>query len=151
MTTLRVIHIVLSLFSLFYLLWVGINYSRKSKRYSYQLLEVNGLPVSGHEENYLLTDDHQTIAMSQLLARQGIKAISWQEATAFERREDDPDDYFLKYRQQYNLRSGRKFPPVYKIKFNITAEQLSDKDAEEFWKKQIWDSEDPESENVKDS
>jgi hypothetical protein len=119
------------------------------QKYSFQSLQVNGIPVSGHEENYLLIDDQSTLTISQLLAKQGIKSISWQEATAFERREDDPDDHFLQYRQQYIKRSGRKFPPVYKIKFNITSEQLSDEDAKEFWEKQIWTDVDSQSEDSK--
>lgn len=106
---------------------------------SSQTFEVNGVPVSGHEEDYLLIDNQNTISMSGLLVQQGLKRISWREQCAFELRVDDPDDYFLPVRQQYVAKTGNILPPVYRIKFNITAEPLSDEDTKRFWEKQIWD------------
>lgn len=111
----------------------------KSKLTSHQIFEVRGIPVSGYEEDYLLMDEQNVIGMTRLLTQQGLQKISWQEATSFERREDDLDDHFLEYRKQYISRTGRNHPPVYKIRFEIKAVQLSEEEAEEFWKKQIWD------------
>ena len=110
---------------------------RNKYNYSFQSLEVNGVPVCGYEEDYLLLDRQVTISMSELLTQQGLKKISWSELCAFQRYENDPDDHFLPCRQQYVLRTGNILPPVYKIKFEITAEPLSDEEIKEFWDKQI--------------
>lgn len=86
------------------------DFYRKKYGYSSQILEVDGVPVSGYEEDYLLLDKQHTISMSDLLAQQGLKRISTSEVCAFQRREDDPDDYFLPVRKAYVSKNGMTLP-----------------------------------------
>lgn len=40
------------------------------------------------------------------------------------------------YRQHF----GRQYPPVYRVKFTIDAEEISFEEAEKYWKQHEWDS-----------
>lgn len=111
-------------------------------------IEVIGVPVSGQEEDYLRTNsedaDNTYIGMSSFLEKAGAKRINNYIAHVADREiinldneeldKEENEIFYKRHILQYRSETGNKYPTVYRIKMTAEVEELSQEEAEKFWR-----------------
>jgi hypothetical protein len=94
-------------------------------------VETTGFPIVGPEEDYFSgTKPMECHGISSLLRGAGCEAIEWQVASAFGY---PGEKTWAKYVSDYRKQTGRKFPPLFKVKITIEAEQVPDSESNKYW------------------
>ena len=93
--------------------------------------EAMGFPVVGPEEDYFHgTKPMEVFGISDLFRGAGCEAIAWQTASAFGFPGEKNWD---KRASDYRKETGRKFPPLFKVKITIEAEKVPDSESDGYW------------------
>ena len=85
-------------------------------------------PIAGEEENYLAFFDGRTLGATRLLP--GVETLPWNIETAFQY-PDDPR--FAEVLIEYRIRTGRRFPPAYRVRIDVRFEPVPDDEAAKLW------------------
>jgi len=104
-----------------------------------------GFCAWSHDGDHLEVDAI-TMSLAQIMAHAGATPLETRVANAFEyappNGQPEPDEVdlmihgkFADIRNQYQRETGRKYPPVYFVRIQATATQLSDDECEEYWTK----------------
>ena len=101
------------------------------------------LAVSGYEEDYLdFAEPGSACGIAELVEQAaGMESPRWDVLTAFELVQSSTAgrDTWSTTVADYQAETGRKWPPVYRVKIRVEAEALSDEETEVFWlKRQAW-------------
>ena len=96
------------------------------------VVETIGLPVVGPEEDYFRgTNCMESYGMSSILRPAGCEEIGWATVTSFEY----PGDHrWEEYVEAYRRETGRQFPPLYRVKITVEAEQVPEEESDRYWK-----------------
>ena len=96
-------------------------------------LEGTGLAVSGYEEDYL-DFGPGFVGITDLVTRAaGVGSPDWSVLTAFEYCDSPASENWQETADGYRLSTGRKWPPVYRVRIHIEAEELSPDEADAWW------------------
>lgn len=95
--------------------------------------ELLGFPVIGHEEDYIRgLEPLAGFGVSQLIEKAtGMDPASWSESTAFEY---PTEKQWKREIKSYRKRTGRKYPPIFKMKFSVQAEKLPEAKISAYWR-----------------
>jgi len=106
-------------------------------------IEKEGIAITGPEEDYFQitngNNEEFNIAISDLLEPVNVPIINWDTISAFELigTESHTDEFWNSKVNEYREETGREFPPIYKVKFIVEAEPLSEEETKKFWEKKI--------------
>ena len=97
--------------------------------------EGHALCVSDYEENYLYgvgTEEPFMQGISAFVLDAGGSTVRSSVPSAFEE-ESDGGGYFKDVREEYQSLTGRKCPPVMRVKITVEVEPLTDEESEKVW------------------
>ncbi len=92
------------------------------------------LAVHGHEEDYLDFDDDLVGASDMVVSASGVASPNSSVLAAMDcERSPWSDRYWVSATQRYREESGRRYPPVYRVRIRVEAEELPEAEAEAYW------------------
>lgn len=117
------------------------------------VVDVTGVPETGPDANVLhLEEDLVILGICEIVKQAGAVSVDSSTAYAFEESFGSPKndaadssmvtEHKKKHRKrnaslvsEYRDRTGRNFPPVYRIRIETTVDELGPKECEEYWRK----------------
>lgn len=94
------------------------------------------LPESGYEEDFLHIGDppgQDYIGAVGMIEKAAGTEVPGGVNSSFEYEHNDEDGFWTSGRDEYRNESGRQYPPVYRVRIQVEAEQCSDEETAEYW------------------
>jgi hypothetical protein len=102
------------------------------------IFEGTGVAEQGYDVDCLVLEESNfdPIGITKLAELAGVEPLPETDANAFEQiSQPDPIEYRRTKVDDYRKENKRKYPPVYRFKITIEAEEVSEDQAEAYWKK----------------
>jgi hypothetical protein len=90
------------------------------------------IPIGGYDTDHIEFGDDLVGACSLIERATGVEHVDWSLATAFEMEKGENDEFWGHYITGFR-ESGKKYPPAFKARISVEAEQLQGDELEKFW------------------
>ena len=129
------------------LAWLDASDRTKSSEVNHAHIEGVGTPVGGQEEDWLLLfadtkHKSDSFGICRLLRKAGAVPTQCGVVDSFRSIHNEP--FFMGKVEEYRVTSGRRYPPVYRVRLHALVEEVGGEEAAKYWR----DFADPKDEAV---